>query len=258
MVSDFSYVVLTVFASFFQASSSTPASTPTQSPAATPSSGSTQGDLDLFSETGGGVGIKGEDTRAKKHLSKDSILSLYGNTSMPQMPQHQQAPPAGIYMNPAQMQFPVGIPQQQVPTGYQAFPGMGTGMPPTTVMGAMMAQSGAAMMGPNTGMMVGMTMPNGFMGQAPAAGMVGMAPRMMGVPQGGMPAGMVPAQGMQGMYAVQPGQQGQWNMGQMNQQMSGMSLNGAGGAWPFGQPASTMGGWAASPSGQTLSTQLWK
>ncbi|XP_045075117.1 stromal membrane-associated protein 2-like [Coregonus clupeaformis] len=148
---------------------------------------------------------------------------------MPQMPQHQQAPPAGIYMNPAQMQFPVGIPQQQVPTGYQAFPGMGTGMPPTTVMGAMMAQSGAAMMGPNTGMMVGMTMPNGFMGQAPAAGMVGMAPRMMGVPQGGIPAGMVPAQGMQGMYAIQPGQQGQWNMGQMNQQMSGMSLNGAGG-----------------------------
>lgn len=118
-------------------------------------------------------------------------------------------------MNPAQMQFPVGIPQQQVPAGYQAFPGMGTGMPPTTVMGAMMAQNGAAMMGHNTGMMVGMTMPNGFMGQAPAAGMVGMAPRMMGVPQGGMPAGMVPAQGMQGMYAVQPGQQGHWNMGQV-------------------------------------------
>ncbi|XP_064807668.1 stromal membrane-associated protein 1-like [Oncorhynchus masou masou] len=244
-------------AQFSQASSSTPASTPTQPPAATPSSGSAQGDLDLFSETGGG-GIKGEDTGAKKPLSKDSILSLYGNTSMPQMPQHQQAPPAGIYMNPTQMQFPVGIPQQQVPAGYQAFPGMGTGMPPTTVMGAMMAQNGAAMMGPNTGMMVGMTMPNGFMGQAPAAGMVGMAQRMMGVPQGGMPAGMVPAQGMQGMYAVQPGQQGHWNMGQMNQQMSGMSLNGAGGAMAFGQPASTMGGWAAAPSGQTLSNQLWK
>ncbi|XP_024259025.2 stromal membrane-associated protein 1 [Oncorhynchus tshawytscha] len=243
-------------AQFSQASSSTPASTPTQPPAATPSSGSAQGDLDLFSETGGGGGIKGEDTGAKKPLSKDSILSLYGNTSMPQM--HQQAQPAGIYMNPAQMQFPVGIPQQQVPAGYQAFPGMGTGMPPTTVMGAMMAQNGAAMMGPNTGMMVGMTMPNGFMGQAPAAGMVGMAPRMMGVPQGGMPAGMVPAQGMQGMYAVQPGQQGHWNMGQMNQQMSGMSLNSAGGGMAFGQPASTMGGWAAAPSGQTLSNQLWK
>ncbi|XP_038834971.1 stromal membrane-associated protein 1-like [Salvelinus namaycush] len=244
-------------AQFSQASSSTPASTPTQPPAATPSSGSVQGNLNLFSETGGGGGIKGEDTGAKKPLSKDSILSLYGNTSMPQMPQHQQAPPAGIYMNPAQMQFPVGIPQQQVPAGYQAFPGMGTGMPPTTVMGAMMAQNGAAMMGHNTGMMVGMTMPNGFMGQAPAAGMVGMAPRMMGVPQGGM-GGMVPAQGMQGMYAVQPGQQGHWSMGQMNQQMSGMSLNGAGGAMAFGQPASTMGGWAAAPSGQTLSNQLWK
>lgn len=44
----------------------------------------------------------------------------------------------------------------------------------------------------------------------------------------------------------------------MNQQMSGMSLNGAGGAMAFGQPASTMGGWAAAPSGQTLSNQLWK
>lgn len=113
-------------------------------------------------------------------------------------------------MGPSQMQFPV-----QATAGYQAFPGMGTGMPPTTVMGAMMAQSGAAMMGPSPGMMVGMTMPNGFMGNAPATGMMGMAPRMMG-PQGAtMPAGMMPAQGM---YAIQPGQQAQWNMGQVRWQ----------------------------------------
>jgi len=42
----------------------------------------------------------------------------------------------------------------------------------------------------------------------------------------------------------------------MNQQMSGMTLNGAGGQMAFGQPASGMGSWAAS--GQTMSTQLWK
>ncbi|XP_037546170.1 stromal membrane-associated protein 1 [Nematolebias whitei] len=226
-------------AQFSQVSASNSASTPTQPPAAggaggAASSGSGQSDLDLFGESGSTT--KTEDA-AKKPLSKDSILSLYGTNSMP-----QQAPPAGMFMSPPQMQFPV-----QAPAGYQAFPGMGSAVPPTTVMGAMM--------GPTPGMMVGMTMPNGFMGNAPAAGMMGMAPRMMG-PQGApMPAGMVPPQGM---YAIQPGQQAQWNMGQVNQQMSGLALNGAGGQVGFGQPPAAMGGWAAAGSGQTLSTQLWK
>ncbi|KAM3864571.1 stromal membrane-associated protein 1-like [Diretmus argenteus] len=235
-------------APFSQASSSNAASTPTQAPAGGAlgggaSSGSCQGELDLFSDSSSSSSNKGDDM-AKKPLSKDSILSLYGTSNMSQQP-----PTAGMFMGPSQMQFPV-----QAPAGYQAFPGMGTAMPPTTVMGAMMAQSGAAMMGPNAGMMVGMTMPNGFMGNAPATGVMGMAPRMMGPQGGAMPAGMVPAQGM---YAIQPGQQAQWNMGQMNQQMSGMTLNGAGGQMAFGQPASAVGGWAAA-SGQTLSTQLWK
>lgn len=113
-----------------------------------------------------------------------------------------------MYMGPSQMQFPV-----QATPGYQAFPGMATAVPPTTVMGAMMAQSGSAMMGPNPAMMVGMTMPNGFMGNAPAAGMMGIAPRMMGPQNAAMPAGMMPAQGM--YAAIQPGQQAQWNMGQV-------------------------------------------
>lgn len=234
-------------AQFSQVSSNNSASTPTQAPAAgvaggTASSGSVQGDLDLFSDSSSTT--KTDDV-AKKPLSKDSILSLYGTNSM-----SQQAPAAGMFMGPSQMQFPV-----QATAGYQAFPGMGTAMPPTTVMGAMMAQSGAAMMGPSPGMMVGMTMPNGFMGNAPATGMMGMAPRMMGPQGGAMPAGMVPAQGM---YTIQPGQQAQWNMGQVNQQMSGLTLNGAGGQMAFGQPPSAMGGWAATGSGQTLSTQLWK
>lgn len=77
-------------------------------------------------------------------------------------------------------------------------------MPPTTMMGAVMGQGGA-MMGQNTGMMVGMTMPNGFMGNA-QPGVMGLAPGMMG------PQGMVAPQNM---YAMQPGQQGQWNMAQV-------------------------------------------
>uniref|UniRef100_A0A8C6UY38 Small ArfGAP 1 n=1 Tax=Neogobius melanostomus TaxID=47308 RepID=A0A8C6UY38_9GOBI len=228
---------------FPQVSTSNVTSTPTQAPAAAGgSTASAQGDLDLFSE---GSNTTKSDDVTKKPLSKDSILSLYGTNSMP-----QQAPAAGMFMGPSQMQFPV-----QAAAGYQAFPGMAGAMPPTTVMGAMMAQSGAAIMGPNTGMMVGMTMPNGFMGNAPATGVMGMAPRMMGPQGGAVPAGMVPAQGM---YALQPGQQAQWNMGQMNQQMSGLSLNGTGAQMAFGQPPNAMGGWAAAGSGQTLSTQLWK
>uniref|UniRef100_A0A8C5EY24 Stromal membrane-associated protein 1-like n=1 Tax=Gouania willdenowi TaxID=441366 RepID=A0A8C5EY24_GOUWI len=225
----------------FQGSSSTSTGTPTQAEGAA-GSGSAQADLDLFSDNSSTT--KTEDG-AKKPLSKDSILSLYGTNSM-----SQQAPAAGMFMGGAQMQFPV-----QAAAGYQAYPGMGGAMPPTTVMGAMMAQSGAAMMGPSPGMMVGMTMPNGFMGNASAAGMMGMAPRMMGPHGGAMPAGMMPAQGM---YTIQPGQQAQWNMGQVNQQMSGLALNGAGAPMAFGQPASAMGGWAAPGAGQTLSTQLWK
>ncbi|KAM6940053.1 stromal membrane-associated protein 1-like [Xenentodon cancila] len=234
-------------AQFSQVSSSNSASTPTQAPSAGAvgggaSSGSGQGDLDLFSDASSTT--KTEDG-GKKPLSKDSILSLYGTSSM-----SQQAPAAGMFMGPSQMQFPV-----QATGGYQAFPGMGTAMPPTTVMGAMMAQSGTAMMGPSPGMMVGMTMPNGFMGNTPATGMMGMAPRMVGPQGGAMPAGMVPAQGL---YTIQPGQQAQWSMGQVNQQMSGMTLNGTGAQMGFGQPPSAMGGWAATASGQTLSTQLWK
>lgn len=45
---------------------------------------------------------------------------------------------------------------------------------------------------------------------------------------------------------------------QVNQQMSGMTLNGTGGQMAFGQPPTAMGSWAATGSGQTLSTQLWK
>ncbi|XP_035262124.1 stromal membrane-associated protein 1-like isoform X4 [Anguilla anguilla] len=219
---------------FSQASSSDAAGVPAT--AGTGSSAPAQGDLDLFSESSS----KADDS-AKKLLSKDSILSLYSTSSMGQQPAQ-----AAMFMGPSPMQFPT----QPPPSTYQGFPGMGGAMPPTTMMGAVLGQ-GAAMMGQNAGMMVGMTMPNGFMGNAPA-GVMGLAPGVMGAQAGGM----VPPP--QNMYAMQPGQQGQWNIGQVNQQMSGLALNGAGGAVGFGQPGTAMGGWAPPPSGQTLSTQLWK
>ena len=115
-----------------------------------------------------------------------------------------------MFMGASQMQFPA-----QPPANFQAFPGMGGAMPPTTMMGAVMGQGAApaAMMGQNaTGMMVGMTMPNGFMGNAQAAGVMGLAPGMMGAQAGAMPAGVVPPQNM---YAMPPGQQPQWNMAQV-------------------------------------------
>lgn len=60
------------------------ASTLTQAPAAAGGGASTasgQGDLDLFSDGSSATKI---DDMAKKPLSKDSILSLYGTNSMSQ------------------------------------------------------------------------------------------------------------------------------------------------------------------------------
>ncbi|KAL2083466.1 hypothetical protein ACEWY4_021239 [Coilia grayii] len=215
--------ILCVLSTLHQASSSKApgASAAVAAPTTSASSGaeaapapasSSQGELDLFSEgSSSGTGSKAEDS-AKKPLSKDSILSLYGSSSVPQQPTQ-----AGMFMGASQMQFPA-----QPAANFQAFPGMGGVMPPTTtMMGAVMGQGAApvpAMMGQNpaaaAGMMVGMTMPNGFMGSAQAAGVMGLAPGMMGAAQpGAMPAGVVPPQNM---YAMQPGQQPQWNMAQVS------------------------------------------
>lgn len=124
----------------------------------------------------------------------------------------------------------MGQPQMQfTPQGFT--PGMGGAVPPTTMMG------GGAMMS-------GMALSNGG---------------YMGVPQ----QGVMPASQGQNMYSMQQGQQqGQWNMGQMTQQMSGMAMSGGGPAQAtFNQSGAPAAGWPAAPpaaSGQTLSTQLWK
>ncbi|XP_069830696.1 stromal membrane-associated protein 1 isoform X1 [Dendropsophus ebraccatus] len=197
------------------------------------------GDLDLFTEPA----TKSEEA-PKKPLSKDSILSLYGTTSM------QQPNPTGMFMGSSPMPYPT-----QTTSNFQAFPLMGVAVPATTgMMGNMMNQAMPAM-GQNAGMMVGMGIPNGFVGNT-TAGVMGLPPNMMG-PQAGMVTNMGTAPNKFGMQ--QQTQPTQWNISQMNQQMSGMSLNGASNMMAFGQPANTVGaGWSGNAAGQTLSTQLWK
>ncbi|KAM4040994.1 stromal membrane-associated protein 1 isoform 2-T2 [Anomaloglossus baeobatrachus] len=196
------------------------------------------GDLDLFTEPS----TKSDDS-TKKPLSKDSILSLYGTTNI------QQPNTTGMFMGPPSMPYAT-----QPTTNFQAFAPMGVSVPATTgMMGNMMGQP-MPTMGQNSGMMVGMGIPNGFVGNT-AAGVMGLPPNMMG-PQSGMVTNMGTPPNKFGM---QPNQPATWNISQMNQQMSGMSLNGASNMMAFGQPANTVGaGWSGNASGQTLSTQLWK
>uniref|UniRef100_A0A4W5JR90 Small ArfGAP 1 n=1 Tax=Hucho hucho TaxID=62062 RepID=A0A4W5JR90_9TELE len=157
-----------------------------------------QANLDLFSEKNSSS-TKTEEG-AKKPLSKDSILSLYSNTTVSPQP---AAPAAAMYMGqPPMQQFPS---QPSGQPNFQTYPGVLGAMPPTTMTGGVMAQGGGAMMGQNSGMMVGMAMPNG--------GYMGMQQGMMGPPVGAMPAGA----GTPQMYAAmqQQQQQGQWNVNQV-------------------------------------------
>ncbi|XP_075001407.1 stromal membrane-associated protein 1 isoform X1 [Calonectris borealis] len=210
-------------------------STSTKPAAATLSAVS--GDLDLFTEQT----TKSEES-AKKQLSKDSILSLYGTGTM----QQQNAP--GMFMGSSSMPFTT-----QPSTHFQGFPAMGVPVPAATgMMGNMMGQS-VPVMGQSTGVMVGMGMPNGFTGTT-QTGVMGLPQNVVG-PQGGMVGQMVTPQNK---YGLQQNQQAQWNLSQMNQQMAGMNLSSSSNVMGFGQPPSTAAGWTGSSSGQTLSTQLWK
>uniref|UniRef100_A0A8C0HRL8 Small ArfGAP 1 n=1 Tax=Buteo japonicus TaxID=224669 RepID=A0A8C0HRL8_9AVES len=210
-------------------------STSTKPAAATLSAAS--GDLDLFTEQT----TKSEES-AKKQLSKDSILSLYGTGTM----QQQNAP--GMFMGSSSMPFTT-----QPSTHFQGFPAMGVPVPAATgMMGNVMGQS-VPVMGQSTGVMVGMGMPNGFTG-ATQTGVMGLPQNVVG-PQGGMVGQMVTPQNK---YGLQQSQQAPWNLSQMNQQMAGMNLSSSSNVMGFGQPPSTAAGWTGSSSGQTLSTQLWK
>ncbi|XP_014402837.1 PREDICTED: stromal membrane-associated protein 1 isoform X4 [Myotis brandtii] len=108
-------------------------------------------------------------------------------------------------------------------------------------------------MGQSASMMVGMPIPNGFMGNAQTGVMP--LPQNVIAPQGGMVGqmGAPPSK-----FGLPQAQQPPWNLSQVNQQMAGMSMGSASPALGFAQPPSTTAGWSGSSSGQTLSTQLWK
>ncbi|XP_059970996.1 stromal membrane-associated protein 1 isoform X2 [Mesoplodon densirostris] len=193
----------------------------------------TSGDLDLFTEQA----TKSEEV-AKKQLSKDSILSLYGTGTI----QQQSAP--GVFMGPTNIPFP-----SQAPAAFQGFPSIGGPVPAAPGLAG-------SVMGPSAGVMVGVPLPNGFMGNAQTG--------VMPLPQSvvGPPGGMVGHAGAaQSKFGLPPAQQPPWNLSQVNQQMAGLSLGGASPAAGFSQPPSTTAGaagWSGASSGQTLSTQLWK
>ncbi|XP_018102247.1 stromal membrane-associated protein 2 isoform X3 [Xenopus laevis] len=191
------------------------------------SSGSVPENLNLFPEPGG----KSEDG-GKKQLSKDSILSLYGSKA-PQMP----AQAGALFMAPAQMAYPNAYP------GFPAVPS------PGGVMGGMMASPVGIMAQPaHPAMVAPMAVPAGYMG--------GVQGAVMGVPNGMMAqhTGYVTNMGAMGqpMYGMQPGQQLQWNVAQMSQQMAGMTFFGMGGMAGYGQPSCNQG------PNQSLSTPMWK
>ncbi|XP_007943376.1 stromal membrane-associated protein 1 [Orycteropus afer afer] len=196
--------------------------------AATPLSTVASGDLDLFTEQT----TKSEES-TKKQLSRDSILSLYGTGTI----QQQNTP--GVFMGPANVPF-----TSQAPTAFQGFPSMGVPVAPG-LLGNVMGQSAS--------MIVGMPMPNGFMGNA-QTGVMPLPQTVVG-PQGGM-VGQLSAS--QSQFGLPPAPQPQWGLSQMNQQMAGVNISTANPAVGFGQPPSTTAGWSGSSSGQTLSTQLWK
>ncbi|XP_036269228.1 stromal membrane-associated protein 1 isoform X4 [Pipistrellus kuhlii] len=127
--------------------------------------------------------------------------------------------------------------------------GAGTVQPQSTPAPGLMGN----VMGQSASMMVGMPIPNGFMGNAQTGVMP--LPQNVIAPQGGMVGqmGAPPSK-----FGLPQAQQPQWNLSQVNQQMAGMSMGTASPALGFAQPPNTTAGWSGSSSGQTLSTQLWK
>lgn len=98
-----------------------------------------------------------------------------------------------------------------------------------------------------------------YMGQPPMASAPAMAGAVLPtgggavMPNGsymGIPQGATPVNQGQNLFSVQ---QGQWNMGQMTQQMSGMAVSSG-----VSAPATVNQSGAPAGSGHTLSTQLWK
>ncbi|XP_058162964.1 stromal membrane-associated protein 1 isoform X3 [Dasypus novemcinctus] len=112
------------------------------------------GDLDLFTEQ-----ITKSEESAKKQLSKDSILSLYGTGTI------QQQNPPGVFMGPTNIPF-----TSQAPTAFQGFPTMGVPVPAAPgLMGNVMGQNASIMMNQQmAGMSINSANPAVGFGQPPS------------------------------------------------------------------------------------------
>ncbi|XP_007551482.1 stromal membrane-associated protein 1-like isoform X2 [Poecilia formosa] len=135
----------------------------------------------------------------KKLLSKDSILSLYGSSSVGSQPQSQPQPAAagpGLYLGQPQVQFnPPGFP-----------PVMGGSVPTTAVMGGGPPMSGVTL--PNGGYMGGMPASQGqnlYNMQPQAQWNMSQQMSSMGLGGGG-PAAAAPATGWSASPAPASGQ----------------------------------------------------
>uniref|UniRef100_A0A2K6FBL3 Small ArfGAP 1 n=1 Tax=Propithecus coquereli TaxID=379532 RepID=A0A2K6FBL3_PROCO len=107
---------------------------------------------------------------------------------------------AGVFMGPTNIPF-----TSQAPTAFQGFPSMGVPVPAAPgLIGNVMGQSAS--------MMVGMPMPNGFMGSA-QTGVMPLPQNVVG-PQGGM-VGQMGA--TQSKFGLPQAQQPQWNLSQVVQ-----------------------------------------
>ncbi|XP_012686966.1 stromal membrane-associated protein 2 isoform X2 [Clupea harengus] len=191
--------------------------------------------LSLFLDPPGKSEESSSNTSSSKKMSKDSILSLYATSSMPQT--NMAAAHAGIYLNPAQMGYSAGA----------AAPGYGQYQ-------AMAAQGG--MMGAMIAPQMGMVAQPGVMPHQAGMGAQVPNPYMAGV-QGGMMGG-VAAVPPQQPYGAQQAQQLQWNIAQMTQHMAGVNFYGTNSMMGYGQP---MGGAAAATtptSSHMLGSHVWK
>uniref|UniRef100_S4R8S2 Small ArfGAP 1 n=1 Tax=Petromyzon marinus TaxID=7757 RepID=S4R8S2_PETMA len=205
-------------------------------PASESADSGSSNDLSLFSE----AAAKAEDA-AKKPLTKDSIMSLYGpvpsqnlnqdllNPSRTPLP---VPPNAGMYYAPTPsaayaQQSQLAASYGQPPVGYGALAGVMAGVP------------------------------NGY---GPNAGAV--TPAMMGLSVGpgmvGGQHGMV-AQPVYGMAPQMNAAAHQWNVNQLSQQMAGMAVGVPAGVIGYAQPSSGAGGvWGAGMGTQSLATHTWK
>lgn len=104
----------------------------------------------------------------------------------------------GVFMGPTNIPF-----TSQAPAAFQGFPSMG--VPVAAAPGLL-----GNVMGQNTSMMVGMPMPNGFMGNAQTSVMP--LPQNVVGPQGGM-VGQMGAP--QSNFGLPQAQQPQWNLSQV-------------------------------------------